>query len=327
MSTKIFGGKAIYDISTLYELEQRVDEMRKVCGDLAKEEASKLIANKLSFIIDKDNNEDHDTNWIEELGDIKLMGAYDHHHRVKEFLRKFVITNALSDNDKEEKHYSALIFLYELLQEKRNIIRELGRRDPSYDFDLNVSFYPLKDKILFSVNCENDKMYREAIRILGGEDYGYWDNTDPDKNVTEEEWEQRREDWNEVIDKGTTLQGFSVEIWGDYDYLDNFWMMHSHEEGSEALVRTLSNIPSKKDRAEKLAFSVLRRDCLRSKMEGVEETAGRIVESNYNCVEYFRSDEGRKEIEEKAKGYHIQDIDAEVLKNKKLKKPEVENGP
>ena len=71
--------------------------------------------------------------------------------------------------------------------------------DP-YDISCGFSVYQ-KDEYCYLVP------YGRALRevSMGNDvvDYSYWNNTDPDENVSEEEWESRGQVWEEILDHGS----------------------------------------------------------------------------------------------------------------------------
>src|SRR5690606_1689289 len=80
-----------------------------------------------------------------------------------------------------------------------------GYRNPLWDTDYSWCFYPLKNgKILFYPYFDHNKVmeaFSKNIDSFGLKSYGYWDNTDVDEDCPEEEWEQRKIDWNEAMGK------------------------------------------------------------------------------------------------------------------------------
>lgn len=65
------------------------------------------------------------------------------------------------------------------------------------DFDFNVSLLPLPDKTLlipFGENVKCQKIFQKYTQ-----EYGYWNNCDKPDGISDEEWEQRRHDWDIVL--------------------------------------------------------------------------------------------------------------------------------
>lgn len=61
-------------------------------------------------------------------------------------------------------------------------------------------FFPLNDKETLLMPCFNYEPYNNLWATFSEiKFYGYWDNTDPDENCSDEEWEQRKADWHQVF--------------------------------------------------------------------------------------------------------------------------------
>ena len=96
---------------------------------------------------------------------------------------------------------------------KRLIISRKGRDDESFsvisnrllfnhhaDFSVSMSILPIHNKILMLPYAENDAFYKVLTENEYFEEYGYWNNTDPDENVSEEDWAERKRDWDEALE-------------------------------------------------------------------------------------------------------------------------------
>jgi hypothetical protein len=69
------------------------------------------------------------------------------------------------------------------------------------DFTFNIVLFPTEKHTLiidFGGRIYS-KIIPELIKVLELEEYGYWNNTDWPDNVTFEEWEQREQDWKDVL--------------------------------------------------------------------------------------------------------------------------------
>jgi hypothetical protein len=91
-------------------------------------------------------------------------------------------------------------------------------RDSAIDFECSWCFIPLKDKnytlvLFYSEQPEFDKHWKTHSKL---EYWGYWNNTDPDEDCSEEEWEQRKQDWDVLGYEPPITVGFSFEIYGRY---------------------------------------------------------------------------------------------------------------
>lgn len=43
-------------------------------------------------------------------------------------------------------------------------------------------------------------------------EYGYWDNTDPPEDMSEEEWAAREQAWAFMLAEPVSMQGFAIEV-------------------------------------------------------------------------------------------------------------------
>jgi hypothetical protein len=107
---------------------------------------------------------------------------------VKEYKKKFI--------DEWMKNYN--MKTKEAFHEYRNQIKFL-EDEMGLSFELTV--YPIKNKLLvqvFEAGMYDRKFVQEIIKGLDLKFYGYWNNVDMD-DCSLEEWEQREEDWTEVL--------------------------------------------------------------------------------------------------------------------------------
>lgn len=90
-----------------------------------------------------------------------------------------------------------------------------GYRDPSWDFESTVSVLPKDDRIILNPFIDNNKM-REAFDSMlfnyGFVDYHYQNQTDPDDNVTEADWKEREEYWENIFREYHCFSDFSFSF-------------------------------------------------------------------------------------------------------------------
>ncbi len=87
----------------------------------------------------------------------------------------------------------------EAFHEYRNQIKFL-ENEMGLTFDLTV--YPIRNQLLvqiFEGRIYNSELKKKVTKELGLKFYGYWNNVDRDDTCSDEEWEQREEDWTEVL--------------------------------------------------------------------------------------------------------------------------------
>lgn len=73
------------------------------------------------------------------------------------------------------------------------------------EYEFTVVTYPLTDNkiLLYPLN---EGICIDFTEIEGFKEYGYWDNTDKPECVTEEEWMQRKKDWD-TVSEGRFIDG------------------------------------------------------------------------------------------------------------------------
>lgn len=75
-------------------------------------------------------------------------------------------------------------------------------------------FEPLEDgRILGYVFNNNESQYvKNLLELPFVEDFGYWNNTDKPDELTEDEWSDRCEAWNVVLDRNFFITGTGITI-------------------------------------------------------------------------------------------------------------------
>jgi hypothetical protein len=87
-------------------------------------------------------------------------------------------------------------------------------RDPSVDFSFEICVFPYNNEFYGMFFTEQ----KEFSDILQSKDYveyfGYWDNVDPDEDVSESDWELRGKIWDKLLgeDAIPSRHGFTYEI-------------------------------------------------------------------------------------------------------------------
>lgn len=68
----------------------------------------------------------------------------------------------------------------------------------------------------YVINNNEPEYLSNLLELPYIKEYGYWNNTDKPDELTEEEWDERRSDWNEVLDRSFlfTGTGFSIDLPG-----------------------------------------------------------------------------------------------------------------
>lgn len=207
MSTVIMNGYLL-DFKDLMQLQENMMEFRKKIEKKEKELLAKLQAKMIVNFIDDMSLEKDVENYIEER---KSKESY-------------------FDTD-----YSISFYTDWKIREKQKEIQITKRRSPAYDFDCSVVIIPIKNKVLAMLYTEKEEYKKIWEKIKGVKRYYYWNNTDKPRNISEKQWEQRSNDWDEALSyKGIpSLNGFTVECKNEYMYVelkDIIRVLPSYEE-------------------------------------------------------------------------------------------------
>ncbi len=106
---------------------------------------------------------------------------------------------------------SALDKLYQAQKEVRNT----GYRDPDVDMSLTLTFFPFEDQTLGMAFAPNPRILAMVEGLPGWEDYHYQNQTDKPQEISEEDWEKRRRDWDVVLLDASGIperEGFSIKV-------------------------------------------------------------------------------------------------------------------
>jgi hypothetical protein len=75
---------------------------------------------------------------------------------------------------------------------------EKGIRAPHVDTQFQLVFFPDGKRFLGIAFTEHERWFRQWLRQPLVQEYGYWDNTDKPKNVSQLDWDTRGCDWDRV---------------------------------------------------------------------------------------------------------------------------------
>lgn len=220
MSIKIYNGYRLPKM-TVKELNQFILKVQQGVENIQKE----MIANALAQIITND------------LDDLIILGK-----------EKF-IENAKESEMVEEIFESIrpLRKAHSIIRKRYFAIQETDIRDPFFDFDFELVIIPDDEQILVLLYTEQEAFqeYWESLQEVSY--YGYWNNADPDENVSDDEWTQRLKDWLRLLPYGQTPKdvGFCISL----------------IKGVPSLIdipkeKIIAGIPSMKKRINRIALDV-----------------------------------------------------------------------
>lgn len=116
-----------------------------------------------------------------------------------------------------------LCFWAQLLVRNNARLSEITDRTFAVDndswFELSVSIFPVSDTMTVGIAFGSQEVIDRFLSIPGIRDYSYWNNTDPPKNVTDVEWEERKTIWNRVMPSGVpSKDGFQFHIFTEASF-------------------------------------------------------------------------------------------------------------
>lgn len=267
MSTKIYNGYVL-PFMNLNELTTFSQNFRTKAKQVAAEQTELFLARRIAEKLD-------------------ALCILDEEAFIKKHVQKY--EEAPEEAQKRYEIFGAFMHEYQNAYFRYQEVQRTNYRDNEVDVDANVVYIPLEDKTLALFYAEQSEMKDLWEKEEGVSYYGYWNNTDPDEDCTEEEWEQRKIDWDKAL-PGYTLPleaGLIAEFVKGYP---------SRSELSSE--RILSKIPSAKVRANTIAKEKVRNE----KFKQLEEQG---IERGYEIVsqaaEWIQTEEGKQRIQEVAK--------------------------
>lgn len=135
-----------------------------------------------------------------------IYNGYIFNGNIKEFRKKCIKLLPIVREHKEKvidihmAYVKEIKVIKERCKEYRNQIKFL-EDEMGLSFELTV--YPIRNQLLVQVfegGIYDRKFVQEIIKGLELKFYGYWDNVDMDEDCSLEEWEQRENDWTEVLE-------------------------------------------------------------------------------------------------------------------------------
>lgn len=175
MSTKIYDGKRLPDMSVL-ELHRFCQKLKANLLPTANIEYCKLVAkiaqSAYMYIQTGQNICDYSVD-MTKLSKGCAINKYELFSFAREQANKLVLNTSAA-------------------------IRRVDAESDA-DFDVSICVFPISDKILCIPFANHDELHKKLFETEEFEDYGYWNNVDAPKNICDEEWARRKEDWNEAL--------------------------------------------------------------------------------------------------------------------------------
>lgn len=209
MSTKIYEGLRI-DNMPLPEFNNWCMDIRRQIKGVSKAQFFKAVAKIAESI------------YLWQKTDMNLCPYY-HGLDVSELLER-------KDNPKEWDKSSILCYSIRLaskIAKRSETAVAWIDSESDLDFAASLSVFPMQDKILVIPFATNPCIKEIITSNSKVHEYGYWNNTDHPSELSDEEWEQRKMDWDMVFkhsgipaECGMTIHLFdfqSVDCWNAFD--------------------------------------------------------------------------------------------------------------
>ena len=201
MSLKIYNGYIFDKEYSLQDLSLRMKHLRLIVNKEVKRQIYQIVINEFSYYYNYSNL--HDIAHIQKK--MENFSKLD-----KEILRCLI-----------EKNWS-LMYMYIMLrtEEKVSDISALQSVTPvplydkyDYDFRCSLHIYPLRKKLI-ALYVGRDSLQNIISIQPYLSDYHYQNQTDKPEKISDEEWEIRKQDWEEAIgpDYIVNNHGFSANL-------------------------------------------------------------------------------------------------------------------
>ena len=178
MSTTIYRGKRLQDMS-VYQLNQFYKKLRSELVPAAKREYYKLVV-KVS----------------QEIYVYLMTGEYPGHYHID--LKKI-----------DEKSVELRADANAILEHAREFVNQMVTQtsqavfaydsESEADFDVSIVVIPIHDKTLAMPYADHDVLYKLLTNRPEITEYAYWNNTDHPEDISDDEWEHRKVDWDEAL--------------------------------------------------------------------------------------------------------------------------------
>lgn len=97
------------------------------------------------------------------------------------------------------------------LDERRDTVNK-GFRNPLVDTQFDLLFIPLDGYSIGICYTEHHEWFETWLAREGVRSWAYWNNTDPDEDVSDEEWSARKRDWDSLGFHVPAMAGFTISV-------------------------------------------------------------------------------------------------------------------
>lgn len=282
MSTTIYHGYKL-PVMNAIELNEFLVRFRK----LAEKKAGELCANAMANLL-SDN-----------LDDLAIFGK-------EQFVKMHLKGSKVSEEEAEKKFRfcSSIFHVYMETRDRYYEIQRTSQRDPAMDFDCDAIIIPLEDKTLvlfYAERKEFRELWKEQAEVV---EHFYYDNVEPDKKVSKEEWEQRKQDWLTVWTNDKEARELGMEV---------KFARGIPERYEIQLEEIISQMPSLDKRASSVAWNKLYDNKFKEFRDEKEDW----LDTDRRVSRWIRSEEGQlalKEMTEQCKGKIVPEFTIDHLR-------------
>lgn len=206
---------------------------------------------------------------ISHYDNARFRSQVDYYMEKVGFMKRF-------PDESDRYDWRALWLLYRSVKEYEK--KEYNESDRN--FEVVYFQHPTSKEIFCLAYGENELETVFAENF--GEEYGYWNNSDHPEELTQEQWNDRLETWNILIDmnESTGVQGLSQKVLSQYDASLRISTLESCTE---------LEIPSQDSRARRIAAAYVD-----------AEYFAKTPKDDVNMMRFAMSDERRDAIALKA---------------------------
>lgn len=143
--------------------------------------------------------------------------------------------------------------------------------DPSFraPLDVKVAIYPPLDgsnTLLGFVSASDGGFYDDLLSLPFIEEYGYWNNADQPDVISDEEWDERRKNWDAIFDRSSSYGIFSTGVCIDLNRTLEIFKLDTRCPDTSLYTRTYSL-----DTLKDINYGVIRRIVADRIMESSEK--------------------------------------------------------
>jgi len=223
------------------------------------------------------------------------------------------VNEILNEDVNFNSHYSPYFLAHsDLVEDSRNSEKSGMLADSIFDLKSSICLFPVRGKILAMLFSQQRQFTSVWDSIEGVEEYCYWNNSDKPEDLSDSQWNRRKQDWDTAL-TGIGIPsecGFIVELTKGFPSLFD---MKLKENAS----KYISTIDSLDTRASTYARNIVFNEQLDKNMEGIDkENSNDVRNSTYK---WLNTDDAKNSMvlkTEELKIILIPEITLDMLKTK-----------